>query len=72
MKLSQLIDCPYDIEINGLSADSREIKPGWLFGSLNGSAYIASAIANGAVAVIAPDDFNEDLSVPVVKAANPN
>lgn len=72
MKLSQLIDCPYDIEINGLSADSREIKPGWLFGSLNGSAYIASAIANGAVAVIAPDDFNEDLSVPVIKTANPN
>lgn len=45
--------------IAGLSADSRTVRPGYLFAALNGShvhgtQFIADAIQNGAVAVLAP------------------
>ncbi len=48
-----------DTEITGLSADSRRIRPGFLFAALPGSredgrAYIDEAVARGAVAVLAP------------------
>lgn len=46
-------------EIRGLSVDSREVAPGFLFAALPGSiedgrAYIDQAVAQGAVAVLAP------------------
>lgn len=72
MKLNQLLRTEADVEICGLSVDSREIKPGFLFGSLNGDQYIESAIANGAAAVLVHEDFAQELAVPVIKAANPN
>lgn len=48
-----------DPEIAGLTADSRTVSPGYLFAALPGSnldgrAFIADAIAKGAVAVLAP------------------
>jgi UDP-N-acetylmuramoyl-L-alanyl-D-glutamate--2,6-diaminopimelate ligase len=48
-----------DPEICGLSADSRTVRPGFLFAALPGSktdgrAYLTEAIANGAAAVLAP------------------
>ncbi len=48
-----------EIEIRGLSADSRKIEPGFLFAALPGSkadgrGFIAEAAAKGAVAVLAP------------------
>ena len=48
-----------DIEIRGLSADSRKVGPGFLFAALPGSredgrSYIDHAVDNGAVAVLAP------------------
>ena len=44
-------------EIAGLTADSRQVKPGYLFAALpgakaDGAAYIDDAIARGAVAVL--------------------
>lgn len=74
MKLNQLVPCDYDVEICGLSADSREIRPGFLFGSLNGSQYLESAINNGAAAVIVPenDDTAVKAGIAVIPAANPN
>ena len=47
------------IEIEGLSADSRQIAPGYLFAALPGSAadgraFIDEAVAKGAVAVLGP------------------
>jgi UDP-N-acetylmuramoyl-L-alanyl-D-glutamate--2,6-diaminopimelate ligase len=49
-----------DVEITGLSADSRKIERGYLFAALDGSlargsTYIPQAVANGAVAVLAPE-----------------
>lgn len=60
-KLSQLIDCNYDIDILGISTDSRNIEPGFLFVATKGFNvdhydYIGDAINHGAVAVIAAKD----------------
>lgn len=46
--------------ITGLTADSREVRPGFLFAALPGSrvdgrAFIADAVANGATHVLAPE-----------------
>lgn len=46
-------------EIAGLTADSRQVRPGFLFAALPGSkadgrGFIADAVAKGAVAVLAP------------------
>ncbi|MET0195555.1 MAG: Mur ligase family protein, partial [Hyphomicrobiaceae bacterium] len=45
------------VEISGLTADSREVQPGWLFAALpgakaDGARFVADAIAKGAVAVL--------------------
>ncbi len=53
-----------DTEISGLTADSRLVKPGFLFAALpsatensgtDGRNYIADALARGAVAILAPN-----------------
>ena len=46
------------LDIRGLSADSRQVGPGFLFAALpgartDGRRFIAQAIANGAVAILA-------------------
>ncbi|MDF1790911.1 MAG: UDP-N-acetylmuramoyl-L-alanyl-D-glutamate--2,6-diaminopimelate ligase [Thalassobaculaceae bacterium] len=53
-----------DPEILGLTADSREVRPGFLFAALPGSrldgrAYIADAVAKGAAAVLTTPDIAE-------------
>lgn len=58
-----------DPEITGVTADSRKVKPGFLFAALPGSradgaAFAAKAVEAGAAAVIADQDLN--LSVPTV------
>jgi UDP-N-acetylmuramoyl-L-alanyl-D-glutamate--2,6-diaminopimelate ligase len=86
MRLSELINSDGavpEVDILGLSADSREIKPGYLFAALSGSLadgadYIDDAIRHGAVAVLAqPDvathctDSRRDDAVQVVSDFNP-
>jgi UDP-N-acetylmuramoyl-L-alanyl-D-glutamate--2,6-diaminopimelate ligase len=49
-----------DLEIAGVTADSRQVVPGDLFAAIpgvraDGRAYIAEAVRRGAVAVLAPD-----------------
>lgn len=49
-----------DTEITGLTADSRQVKPGWLFAALpgvktDGAAYIDAALNAGAAAVLGSD-----------------
>jgi MurE/MurF fusion protein len=90
MKLSQIIEpenalaaglSPESLEreISGLTADSREVKPGYLFAALpgttvDGTKFIPNAIAAGAAAVLVATDA--DLSqfqdqVIVVRSDNP-
>jgi UDP-N-acetylmuramoyl-L-alanyl-D-glutamate--2,6-diaminopimelate ligase len=45
------------VEITGLTADSREVRPGWLFAALpgnklDGSRFVPDAIAKGAAAIL--------------------
>ena len=68
MKLSQILgpecDAPADagaVDVTGLTADSRAVKPGFLFAALPGSkqdgaAFVPAAVAAGAVAVLAAHD----------------
>jgi len=69
-----------DVEVTGLAADSRDVRPGYLFAALNGTTargvdFIPDAIDHGAVAVLMPNE-NPDYeappeSVPLVRDANP-
>ena len=58
---------PGKTEIAGLTADSREVKPGWLFAAIPGSKadgvrFIPEAVAKGAAAVLVSGD--QEISVP--------
>jgi UDP-N-acetylmuramoyl-L-alanyl-D-glutamate--2,6-diaminopimelate ligase len=80
MRLSQLIASGdglalhgNDVEIKGITADSRGIKPGFLFiaipGTKNdGRTFIADAVARGAVAVLAPEKTTIPPGVTLVTA----
>lgn len=66
------------IEIGGLSADSRAIKPGFLFAALpgvnvDGAAFVDKAVANGAVAVLAARDAEiaDHAGVAIIRAREP-
>lgn len=69
-------DAP-DVLINGISIDSRAVKPGHLFvamkgGSVDGHDYIQKAIDNGAVAVVGDKDFvGRIVNPPYIGLENP-
>jgi UDP-N-acetylmuramoyl-L-alanyl-D-glutamate--2,6-diaminopimelate ligase len=65
-RLSDLVGhpVPVDPEIAGVTADSRQVRPGYLFAALPGSradgrTFISAALAAGAAAVLAPKDVAE-------------
>ncbi len=66
------------LEISGLTANSREVAPGYLFAALPGSrtdgrAFIDEAVENGAVAVLAPRGTRlKDYGRPVVLLEDDN
>ena len=68
-----------DLEIAGITQDSREVKPGYLFAALkgtqvNGEDFIPEALARGAVALLVRDDLVlEDVpeGVAIVRSNNP-
>ncbi len=75
-RLSDLVhrDLSADPEIIGVTADSRQVRPGYLFAALPGShadgrRFIPDALRAGAAAVLAADDV-EGLAAPVVHAAD--
>jgi len=65
------------VPIAGLAADSRAVKPGYLFAALPGSRtdgahYIADALARGAAAILMPQGGTHALNgTPVVEDADP-
>ena len=67
-----------DIEITGLTSDSRLVKPGFLFAALDsekapGSSYIPSAIANGAALILGKAEYASVAgNVKFIADANPN
>jgi len=63
-----------DMDIAGLTCDSRAVAPGYLFAALpgahvDGRDYISSAVQNGAVCVLGPK--GTEASVPVLQDDNP-
>ena len=63
-----------DLEIAGLTADSRDVRPGYLFAALpgvkqDGAAFVEQAVGNGAVAVLAGKAVNTN--VPVITGDDP-
>jgi len=67
-----------DMEIAGLTCDSRAVRPGYLFAALPGAQmdgrdYIASAIKNGAVCVLGPvgTPVGAEASIQVLEDGNP-
>lgn len=81
MKLGDLFSdgVPADavgIEITGLTADSRKVKPGYVFAALKGVAahgrdFVAQAKANGAIAVLSAGDLGAEPDVAHVVASEP-
>ncbi len=73
-RLSELVRRDLDVDpvIEGVTADSRKVRPGYLFAALpgakaDGRAFIPGALKAGAVAVLTGEDA-EDISAPVVQA----
>lgn len=61
MRLSAISNFPSDIEITGITADSRQVKEGYLFAALpgskaNGQQFIADALMHGAHAILADEN----------------
>ena len=63
------------LAVLGLTADSRAVKPGFVFAALpgthvDGAAFIPQAIAAGAIAIVAGEGAKAE-GVPLIAAANP-
>lgn len=81
MKLSTLTgeDAPLiDVEITGITPDSREVQPGFLFAALpgtrvDGRVFIDDAVARGAAAILAASTANvpQPPGIAIVRADNP-
>ncbi len=80
MRLSDLLDCEKgtaEVEVVGLSSDSRKVRPGYLFAALSGRTrdgitYIQDAVEQGAVAILAPPGTHiDETTVRLVVDANP-
>jgi len=77
MRLSALLqtDLAVDPEIAGVTSDSRQVRPGYLFAALpgakvDGKTFAEGAVRSGAVAVLASGPI-EGLSVPVIESYDP-
>ena len=75
MRLDSLVPGAPALDITGITADSRKVRPGHLFAALqgvvkDGRAYIDAAIKAGAVAILT-DDRPGEWSVPAVKTVEP-
>ena len=76
VRLTKLVkrDVGVDPEITGVTADSRKVKPGFLFAALpgakvDGATFAQKAVAAGAAAIIADQDLG--LSVPTIVCRDP-
>jgi UDP-N-acetylmuramoyl-L-alanyl-D-glutamate--2,6-diaminopimelate ligase len=73
-RLSELLRADLDVDpvISGVTADSRRVKPGYLFAALpgakvDGRSFMRPAVDAGAAAILAGEDHPE-LPVPVASA----
>lgn len=60
------------VKISGITADSRQVQPGWLFVAIQGESsdgmkFVPQAIANGATAVMSNRPKPEGLTIPYIQ-----
>lgn len=72
--LRSLFNLDNDADVTGLTADSRQVKPGMVFAALPGTSmdgrdFIPQAIENGAVAILSVEGVKA--SVPVISVSKP-
>jgi UDP-N-acetylmuramoyl-L-alanyl-D-glutamate--2,6-diaminopimelate ligase len=65
-----------EVQIKGLAADSRAVRPGYLFAALpgvktDGARFIADALARGAAAILVPDGMAVSTDTPVIADSDP-
>ena len=73
MKLNQILKTNDDREIYGLTADSREVKSGYIYGDISEGQYNDSAFENGASVIITGKNYTKE-STPetlIIKVDNP-
>jgi UDP-N-acetylmuramoyl-L-alanyl-D-glutamate--2,6-diaminopimelate ligase len=77
LRLSDLVqrDLADDPAILGVTADSRRVKPGWLFAALpgaraDGKCFVPQALSRGAAAILANEDL-AGVAAPVVTVGDP-
>jgi len=70
--------CAGDPQVAGITADSRQVGPGYVFVALagvktDGTRFIGDAVAKGALAILVASDADvgADVSVPVLRSAEP-
>ncbi len=69
-------DFPEDVTINGVTCDSREVKPGYIFVAIQGEKnrgedFVYEAISNGASAIVTSENSKLILDIPLIKDKNP-
>ena len=69
-------DLPSDVIIEGVTCDSRKVKPGYIFvaiqGEINrGEDFINEAIKKGASVVVTSTDSDLKTDIPIIKDKNP-
>ena len=74
-KLNEILDCDYDVLVNDIKINSKEIEKGDLFVCTQGvntnrHDFIEDAIKKGAIAAVISRDI--ECSIPTVKVNNPN
>jgi UDP-N-acetylmuramoyl-L-alanyl-D-glutamate--2,6-diaminopimelate ligase len=77
LRLSDLVqrELSLDPPILGVTADSRRVRPGWLFAALpgakaDGKCFVPQALAHGAAAILANEDL-AGVAAPVVTVGDP-
>lgn len=73
-----LLEAAADVAIAGLTLDSRDVRPGWLYAALpgqrtHGARFVGQAVASGAAAILTDADGAAtvgDIDVPLVVADN--
>ena len=71
-----LADQAKTIQVNGITADSRQVEPGFIFAALkgvnlDGTRFVDQAIEAGAVAILVHETVSVDATVPVIAVSNP-
>ncbi len=74
LKETEYISASEEAEITGITNNSRDVKPGYIFVCIkgfksDGHKYISQAMENGAAAVVVTEDTQE-CGIPVVKVEN--